>query len=115
MLMRAEISKRRFSMLAAILRTKAMRSFQGRSRQTDSYAFRAAAIAARASSRVPLAKRPRTTRVSAGLVSANVSLAGTSLPPIRLECVLPSDFLTRSTASSYAALNPGVCPAERVA
>ena len=77
--------------------------------------MRADTIAVCASARVPDAKRPSTTRVSLGLVSANVSFAAISLPPIRKPCVLPSVALTRSTASSYALLNSGVWPAARVA
>jgi hypothetical protein len=87
-------------MTEAMRRTAATRSFQEVRRQVCSKALRAAAMAWRASSRVPLAKRPSTMRVSAGLVSWKVSLVSTARPPMYRPWLCPSPRRTLSRASS---------------
>src|SRR2546427_9951162 len=58
--------------------------------------------------RPPFWNRPRTSFVSAGLVSSNVDVALTSWPPMIIGCFCPKSARTLSTAASYAAWNSSV-------
>ena len=97
--MTTPISKMRWSMISAALRTRATRSCQGVRLQAGK-ALRAAASASCASCAVPFWNTPSTTSVLAGERSSNFSAAKRSLPSMIMAYSLPRLALTFASASS---------------